>query len=341
MAIASVTEKKLDQSAMLINLKISQWTARKLDKKTSAKVARDAGIAADRGSYYKTLVGGDTIAAIKTKANEIRSYHYRMTLPWADDGPRLLPAMAYFEYMQQMQEFGDQYHSLVREFVDEYPMAREEAKRLLGSLFDEADYPDTQSVAGKFDMDITVMPMPTSGDFRVDLSEEEVERVRADITRRTEAVLAESMKEVYDRILKVTEAFVDRLGDEDKVFRNSLVENARSLHSLLPKFNLTNDPKLNELAERMEMLCKHDPDELRKDPRVRAETHKAARHMKKDLMDFLSGGEQAPEVPEVTAAVTEPTEDDDWGAALDSEPAVAPPPVAPKVPVADDEEEWG
>lgn len=289
MTTATVTTKGIDASAMLIDLRISQWTARKMDKKTSAKVTLDAGAAAGSGAYYKTLVSSDHLEAIKKKVNVVRAYHYQMTLPWSDAGPRILPADAYMEYAQTMQEHRIEFDALTREFLDEYPLARQEARRILGTLFDETDYPQVEAVALKFRMGYEVMPMPTAQDFRVNLAEDEVAMLRADIEQRTSAILAQSMRDVYERILKVTEAFVDRLGDEDKIFRNSLVENARTLRHLLPKFNLTGDPKLEELAAKMDKLCEYEPEQLRSSFGARTETHRAAVEIKKDLMDFFNG----------------------------------------------------
>ncbi len=44
-------------SAMLVQLSISQWTARKLDKKVSAEVADAKRAAKGAGNYNKKLLG--------------------------------------------------------------------------------------------------------------------------------------------------------------------------------------------------------------------------------------------------------------------------------------------
>jgi len=286
----SESTSNIENRAMLVNLSISRWSARKLDKKTSARIAHESNIDPKAGSYYKTLVGGDNIEDIKKAANEMRTFHYRMTLPWSDEGPRILPADAYWEYMTQMQEYKDKFYEAVEKFVDEYPYAREEARRMLGSLFDESDYPSSDRVRQKFDVTVDVMPLPAAEDFRVDLASEEVERIQRDIEQRTSATLQRSMEAVYDRVEKVLDAFVDRLEEEDTIFRNSLVENARELVGLLPKFNLTGDQKLNDLAVRMDQqLCKYTPDQLRNSVSARKEAFESAKDIKKDLTGFLNG----------------------------------------------------
>lgn len=280
----------IDAKAMLATLKISQWTARKLDKKTTERVAQENGIDPKKGSYYKTLIGSERLDEIKRKTNELRTYHYRMTLPWSDEGPRVLAADAYFEYMQEVGRLRGEFDALVNQFVQEYPYAREEARRMLGSLFDETDYPPTDQVEDKFSVAIDIKPLPTGEDFRVSLSEEEVARVRQQIEQQTQAQIQSSMEAVYDRISKVIDQYIDRLEGEKTIFRDSLVENAQELARLLPSFNLTNDPGLNQLADRIQRdLCKFQPDDLRKDKDARREAFNSARDIKSELLETLGG----------------------------------------------------
>lgn len=288
MTVANVTQG-INASAMLIDLRISQWTARKLDKRATAQATRDAGAEDGSGSFYKTLVNSEYLDQIKKLTTKIRTYHYQMTLPWSDAGPRVLPADAYLEYQQQMQTYKSEFEQTVDAFLQDYPAARQEARRILGSLFDDEDYPPTEVVAEKFRMGYSVLPIPAADDFRVSLAGDEVDAIKQEINQHNEALLAKTMQEVYERILKVAESFVDRLGTEDKIFRNSLVENARTLRDLLPKFNLTQDPKLEELAEKMDKLCEYEPDQLRANWGTKQEVHAAAVEIKSDLLDFFNG----------------------------------------------------
>lgn len=288
MSLANIND--IHASAMLVELSISQWSGRKFDRKTSHRIAHEAGVDNKVGAYHKQLVGGETLHKIKKKVNEIRAYHYRHTLPWSDNGPRVLPTDQYFDYMEDMQKFNAEYDALTKQFVEEYPFVREESKRMLGSLFDDEDYPSTDRIANKFGMDISILPMPTADDFRVTLAEDELEKVRQDIEQRTHATLMRTMNEVYDRVFKVLDSFIDRLEDQDTVFRNSLVDNAHELVDLLPRFNLTQDPKLDEIAERMrESLLRHAPDDLRQDQAARRQTFNAAKEIKQDALDFFNG----------------------------------------------------
>ena len=86
------TNNVLSTRAMLSGLTIRQWTARKLDKRVTAEVAATHGTDSHVGRYNKSLVAKESLAAIVAAANAARALHYARTLPWLDDGARILPA---------------------------------------------------------------------------------------------------------------------------------------------------------------------------------------------------------------------------------------------------------
>jgi hypothetical protein len=280
---------------MLANLRVSQWTARKLDKRVSGEVAKSHNVQANVGAYYKSVLpttdanGENTaIERIKRLVTEARTYHYKLTLPWFDSGARVLSAAAYFDYMQQMQGFKHRFEEGVTSFVYDYPFEREEAKLRLGTLFNDDDYPPLDRVAERFSFALDIMPIPMGTDFRCDIGDEEAEKIRSEIEKATLATAQRAVTEVYKRVASVVEAFACRLQFEDTRFEKSLVGNAVELVDLLPKLNFTGDPTLAALGKTIkEKLCVHEVDELRNNLAARRETYGAALEIKKDLAAFF------------------------------------------------------
>lgn len=279
--------------AMLVTLSISQWSARRIDKRASADVAKANNVESNKGTYYKSLVEGGSLEAIKKLAIEARAEHYRRTLPWSDAGPRVLSSLGYFDYMAAMHQFGAKFDKLVDAFVSDYPLLRQEASRLLGDLFDDGEYPNLNMVASKFRFITAVSPLPIGDDFRCDLGSEEVARIRDEITAQSGAATAAAMRDAYQRVADVVERFIDRLASPETVFKNTLVTNARDLADILPSLNLTGDPALTAIAAKIkDQLCAHEPDQLRNDAASRRAAYEAAMRVQSDLMGVFSGGMQ-------------------------------------------------
>ena len=93
----------ITERAMLAAVHISIWTAVKHDRKVSRDVAHQHGAHDGAGRYNKQLLrGAEKLDALRTLAGQIRQHFYKITLPWSDEGYRLLPAHFYFELTTQM-----------------------------------------------------------------------------------------------------------------------------------------------------------------------------------------------------------------------------------------------
>lgn len=281
---------RVHAKAMLVSLNISQWSARKIDKKAARDVQLANNAESQRGAYYKSLIEGGALEEIKLLATKARAEHYRRTLPWSDAGPRVLPNAGFLDYTKAMQDFGLEFEKLTNKFVGEYPLMRQEANRLLGDLFNDADYPSLPAVAAKFAFRTTITPLPIGDDFRCDLGSEEVDRIRAEITATSQAAMQEAMRDAFDRVSKVVDTFVDRLANPGTTFRDSLVANAEELAAILPSLNITGDPRLTALTNTLnDKLCVHTPAKLRSDPQARLDAYNAAMAMHTDLNSFFAG----------------------------------------------------
>lgn len=277
-------------NVMLVDLRVSQWTARKLDKRVSKAVADANSVAEGSGRYYKTLLDPSVMKDIQQLVTTARNAHYAMTLPWSDDGARVLSSKLYFDYMAKMREFKDTFLAKVNGLLSEYPYHREEAKRLLGNLFSDEDYPTPDELSTKYGFHVRVLPLPKGSDFRCNIPDEELAEIRTQMEGENSALLKRATNEAYSRVHKVAMAYVDRLADTGTVFRDSLVWNARELVDLLPALNITDDPRLDELTEKLSAhLSKHDPQVLRTNMGARKETHEAAKAVVSDIESIFGG----------------------------------------------------
>jgi hypothetical protein len=253
-------------SAVLIDLNISVWTARKLDKNVSKEIDVNKNTTIKAGNYNKhILAGSDQLDAITKLANEIRDWHGRQTLPWSDAGTRLLPMTNFFDYKQQLGVYEAEFKSRINTFIQQYPNIIQGMAFKLGKLFDRAEYPDADKIASKFNLRYTIMPVPETNDFRVDIADDIRDEMQKEYQKAYEGRVEAAMSDAWSRLHTTLEHMIDRLsGDEKKIFRNSLVDNALELTNLLTRLNVTKDPRLEKARQELEQsLVGVTADELR------------------------------------------------------------------------------
>ena len=256
-------------SAMLVELSISTWTARKLDKKVSTKVDLDSGAKTKVINANKNLMAGTGVldTLVKYAANA-RAWHLSQTLPWTDNGSRLLPMSNFVEYKKQLGELEANYEALVDKFIIAYPNLVSAAAFQLGTLFDRNEYPDENSLKRKFKFTYSFFPVPTAGDFRIDINEEAKAEIMANCNSAYQDRLNNAMREAWSRLheclSRMSERLTDNADGSRKIFRDSLVENGVELVSMLKHLNITQDPKLEQARRDLQSaIGAHDLDSLR------------------------------------------------------------------------------
>ena len=284
----------INQKAMLAGVKIQVWSARKLDRKVTDDTNRAHNAQADAGRYNKALISKDALAEIVAISNRARKEHYARTLPWADNGNRILSASGYADFANIMRELGDEFDAAVRKFLANYDAFVADARIRLNGMFDASDYPASDEIARRFSFKKQIWPMPDASDFRVDLSAGESDRVRAEIAAEFDSAMQMAMRDVFERIAdcvgKMSEKLKPTAGDaKAEIFRDSMVGNIRELVGLLPSLNVTCNATLDRIGQRMEReLCRYEPDALRDDKQARQDTKTAADEILAEIADFIA-----------------------------------------------------
>jgi len=292
----SIPEPSLSSRAMLCSLSISMWSARKHDPEASEEIAQRHGAQADAGRYHKVLLPKEALAEIHKIVSEARQEHYFMTLPWDDNGYRVLPAAAYMDHTGKMRELSNRFTPAVEALAQQFGQLVEEAKSRLGGLFRAEDYPASDELHSKFSFETKVMPLPDAGDFRVALGDEEKERVKRQIMAAVEASLQVASRELWQRLYEAVSHLAERLqaykvtGEGvEHPFRDSVVTNLVKLVDVLPKLNVTADPELERLAAEVRASLLVDPQELRKSESVRTATAKNATAICERMAAYMNG----------------------------------------------------
>lgn len=277
--------KSLQEKALLVNLTISQWSARKHDQNVSKKVEQEHN-AQNAGRYNKILISDNELKEIQKVAGTVRTFLYDNTLPWGDNGDRLLPATNYFEFINQFNEHQSMFNSAVQKFIMQYPKLIEEARIRLNGMFREDDYPNVSYMTRKFDMHISFMPISSTNDFRLDVDQQEVEKLKVQIESEMHARITSAANSIWVRIKDAVSHMVDKLSDKDAIFRDSLVDNIAELVDLLPRLNFTQDKAVQSaIASMKELLVA--PHLLRTNANMRNQKALEAKAILDKVSDFL------------------------------------------------------
>lgn len=253
--------------ALTVNLNIKQWTARKHDKKITKEVEDNHG-AKDAGRYNKMLIAKEELAKIQKAANAARTFHYENTLPWGDNGDRLLPTANHFTYVTEMNKLKADFEAYVAGFLGNYDVVVEDAKVRLNGMFNSADYPNQSQIGSKFGFDTCFMPIPDVNDFRVDLSQTEVNNLKLSVENELKDRINKAVNATWQRIKEQLVHMKEKLADKDGIFRDSLFSNLQDIINLLPKLNVTNDSAINDICDEMKSLVV-DPDSVRQNSSLR------------------------------------------------------------------------
>lgn len=288
----------ITQRAMLAAVHISIWTATKHDRKVSREVADRNGAREQAGRYNKQLLmGAGKLEELRALAGQIRQHFYKITLPWSDEGFRLLPSHFYFDLTSRMREFESGFSVGVNQFLDVYPDYIREARAELGGLFREDDYPAADKLREKFSVKLEILPVPTGDDFRVQMSAEEQARVAREIDTNVRQSLAKGTEDLWKRMREVVKHMVDRLNEPESRYHATLVTNIFDLVSLLPQLNVNHDPDLERFASQIrDKLCNYTAQDLKKHDLLRVTTAAEAAGIVAEIDEVLESRRSQPAV---------------------------------------------
>ena len=280
--LTTFSASKLSSSALVVNMSLSVWTGRKLDKRVSEEVDQAKSTKTRAGNYNKNLLAGDTKLANITKiANACRAWMYGVTQPWGDNGDRILPVATLPEFKSRLTDYERQFGDAVNEFLNDYDTLVAAAAFQLGDLFNREDYPSRDDIQAKFAMRYTMSPLPQAGDFRVDVGNDGLRELQTQYEQvlhdRITGAMTEAWERLHDALTKMSERLADDYDEHGdvkrKIFRDSLVDNAVEICGLLKSFNITGDLRMDEMRKQLEEALRNiDAQTLRESDHVRQET---------------------------------------------------------------------
>jgi hypothetical protein len=242
------------------------------DRTTTIKVEAETGVR-KAGRFNKRLfLDCYELTDTNSAFNDVYSYATLNTVPWLDDGFRMLPSHMYFDFSSGIRELIVEANRKADNLAAKWDSIVARDMLRLGPLADINDYP--ADIRGKYSIELKFMPVPSTNDFRVAVSDEDRESLNSAIAEAEANVNKYLITEMLDPIKKAVEKLSIPIGHEGHIFRDSLLGNITNVVQRARKLNITNDPTINALIDEINQAIRgyaNAPDMLREDIAARSD----------------------------------------------------------------------
>lgn len=268
---------------LLVDLRLRSWAGKTTDKTASNEVLSNHSSVSDGGAFVKNLLAGakQELKEVHALGNALRSFVYGKTLAWSPSqdgarrGERLLPSSQAMDFLRELNSIKQEYDRAVLGLVAVWPTRVAEAMRNLGTLANADDYPDASALPSMFAVTVDLKPVPAVADFqRLNVPAELADALGQRSAQQAEIQVANAMREMQERfaeeLARVAGQFSKHANGEKTRLYSTLITNMQGLVDMARNMNLNNNPKLTDLADRIEQKLLQLPIEAYRDDPVKA-----------------------------------------------------------------------
>jgi hypothetical protein len=280
--------KALSEKAVLVRLKLGRFQPYAYDPTATQQVNSHAGVER-AGRFNKRLLHDSPyLQAANSAFNAVYALHTRLTLPWLDDGLRILPADMYLKYTSDMRQVISKARQEAATLASHWQDEVERDAQRLGSLYNAADYP--QQIEDRFYAQMQFLPVPSAGDFRVDIDENDMASLEQAVKDAETKAARHVVQTMLEPIAKAAEKLSVPIGADGSVFRDSLMGNISEMVDRVKFLNITEDSEIDAAIQRIEQFTQRYEtrvDVLRTGPTTREVASQEVSSIVKNLQDVL------------------------------------------------------
>ena len=284
MADATALNEAMAANYLLVDLKLRSWSGKSTDRGASKEVLANKHAVDDGGAFVKNLLAGakQELKEVHTLGNALRSFVYSRTLAWSstsDDGARrgerLLASSTAMDFLVELNDLKKQYDKSVLALQVVWPQRCAEAMRNLGGLANADDYPDASTLPALFSVSVDLRPVPALSDFtRLNVPAELANALGQRSASQAQIQVSNALREMQERFTEELERIGAQMakhgnGEKTRLY-STLITNMQGLVSMARNMNLNQNPKLAELADKIEARLLSMPIESYRDDPLKA-----------------------------------------------------------------------
>jgi hypothetical protein len=268
--------------AVLVKITIRIFPNTRKDAEITEETRTRKALGEGAGKWLKNVFPEEAMQEIRATGGEARRRHYDLTLPW-EEGYRLLPSKGHKAYEKELADYAEKFYERVAAFGKNYNDWIAKAKKMHNGTFDPSLYPAWREMEKKFSFEVEYTPVPKAAHFITNgIAKGAIDEMKEDLERRNNERVEAAVKDTWLRLMTPVKALSEKLADPERIFRDSLIENIKDIVNLIPQLNLTNDRRLEALAEEIKTLFGNlDAEALRDNVELRTQVMRTASDMVK------------------------------------------------------------
>jgi hypothetical protein len=273
----------------IVKFVASMYVGNIRDEKLTKESTDDHNINGKRLSVRKYLLQGSQLKEVVNSIQSARNFFNKNSLPWENDGERIIPAVRILDLKSSMEE-------KIRNIIDKREIlitALDDIilndKLNLGDTFNPSDYPSKDELRKKYDARMEIRPLATN--FIVEGMEAGAQKIiQEEIEKSIQDTIKKSKYYQLEQLADSISHLAVRLSDPEKSFKGASIQNILDNSSSIRDLAIEDDSQMQEIAASVkETFSKLDADTLRENLTSRSEATKMAEEKLAKIKEMMSG----------------------------------------------------
>lgn len=242
----------LPERALTVRVRISRYRPYKFDEEATREVRERAGVK-DAGRFNKRLLAGCTELNCCNRAfDRVYDYVLKNTLPWLDDGQRVLPIETVRDFSGELEKLIMEAKQTVADLKRAWPELVEADLYRLGSLGRRSDYPPADIMESKWHISVLYQPIATSFDFRSAMPEGAEDTLDEALREAEENCSVYLLRELLDPVQKIAE----KLAEPHSSVTPAMLRNMDELCERVRRLNFSRDRAVATMADDLQVAVR-------------------------------------------------------------------------------------
>lgn len=216
---------------------------------------------------------GNSLDPLATNARKARKAHEQMTFEGIG-GIRLAVSDERQKWLTAMEHYAAIDRQLSQDWLNSYDLWLEQERYDKNGAFRIEDYPSRENLANKLGFQFAILPMPEPNAFIRDaLTDELGKQLAAEYEARVANTTESIRRRVFDNLINLISETAETLANDgpivDSEKRKGPLAKLQEYLDRVPALNITNDPRITQLADQARVKLAYSAETLRKNETTR------------------------------------------------------------------------